>query len=155
MLTRKHTTIATLLLIYLLPINTAEVASSITSPWWTHLTYSLFHANPFHLAANAYALCFIPFTWRKLLIAYTIAIFTSFITPIPAIGFSAVLFALYGMSIRYATRTNHIIFVIATLFTSLLPGVGWVLHITSFLSAFLATYIKRLYNDYRTACRRR
>lgn len=157
MLRRNIATIAALLLIHLLPIDINNVSASISSSWWTHAIYSFFHANLFHLAANAYSLCFIKYTWKRIIIAYLISIPASFTSPMPAVGFSGIIFVLLAMnmSLPRISIKQWTYFIITNICISLLPGVSWEIHISCFLLGFLYSYLNHIANDYRKACHRR
>ena len=83
-----------------------EIGFATNSPWWTHLTYSLQHANILHLVINT--LVFINvfrvmqgFTsWKELLpLIYVIAVGASFFATkdIPTVGASGMIYAMFGM----------------------------------------------------------
>lgn len=154
MLRRNLATIASLVLIYMLPVDVRHAAASAGSAWWTHLAYPFFHANLFHLAANAYSLCYIPCTWKKMAAAYLISVPASFVSLTPAVGFSSVLFALLGMnmSLRTAGVMKWAYFLIVNICFSFFPGVSWEIHLICFLSGFIYSHLERLANDYRRAC---
>lgn len=152
---RNYATIAILLLIYLLPVSTPSVAASTTSSWWTHLIYPFFHANIFHLLANIYALWFIRPTWAILLTAWSIAVASSWITPVPVVGFSSMIYAIWGMNMLNASQKSWIIFLAINFITIFLPSMGWMVHFSTFTIGLLYSYFKRLSNEYRRACNRR
>lgn len=152
---RNYAAIAILLLIYLLPVSTPSVAASTTSSWWTHLIYPFFHANIFHLLANIYALWFIRPTWAILLTAWAIAVASSWITPVPVVGFSSMIYAIWGMNMLNASQKSWIIFLAINFITIFLPGMGWMVHFSAFTIGLLYSYFKRLSNEYRRACNRR
>ena len=84
----------------------SEIGFATNSPWWTHLTYSLQHANILHLVINT--LVFINVfrvmegfvSWKKLLpLVYSIAVASSFFATndIPTVGASGMIYAMFGM----------------------------------------------------------
>lgn len=152
---RNYATITILLLIYLLPVSVPSVAASTTSTWWTHFIYPFFHANIFHLLANVYAIWFIRPTWFLLLTAYFIGIVSSWLTPIPVVGFSSIIYAIWGMNMLYCPKKSWIIFIVINFLTLFLPGIGWMVHFFAFTLGLLYSYLKQLSNDYRRACKRR
>lgn len=152
---RNYAAITILLLIYLLPVSTPSVAASTASSWWTHLVYPFFHANIFHLLANIYALWFIRPTYPILLTAWAIAIASSWITPVPVVGFSSIIYAIWGMNMLNASQKAWIIFSAINLITIFLPDMGWMVHFSAFTIGLLYSYFKRLSNEYRRACKRR
>lgn len=155
MLRRNYETIATLLLIFLLPVNTQSVAASSTSTWWTHFIYIFFHANVFHLAANLYALWFIRAQRSRFIISCFIAIIVSFITPYPIVGFSTVIYSMWGMNMLQYSRNTWLIFLAINLITILLPGIGWIAHFSAFSLGLFYSYLNQLSNEYRRACKGR
>lgn len=93
--------VAIALALFLSPITPAEAGLAPSSPWFTHLTYSLIHVSAIHLALNAYALLYVVFLFHispaRLAGALLIAsAYPKEITPIdcPTVGLSAIIFAL-------------------------------------------------------------
>lgn len=118
---------------------------------FNHFVYMFFHGNIIHLLSNLYALRVMPM--RNLPVAFGIAILCSFVcyTDYPTVGFSGVIFALYGMNCdqyRIAAKTWMIV-----LFTLLIGFVfsrfNNTLHIACFTVGFFTNVILRLRNEYK------
>lgn len=124
---------------------------SLTSTWWTHLTYIFVHQNFIHLLMNSigFLVLFdllqkIFNKWTLLCAVFLIAFIASFFAnyPLPTIGASGVVYALIGAmidlvlagKIKHKNRLNLFVFVFALLLSimiSFFKGTSNVLlHIT-------------------------
>lgn len=109
-------------------------AASVYSPLATHFTCHFLHANIFHLAGNALCLALLRPSPLQLLYAFPIALAATWCTDVPAIGFSAILYAFMGINaIRWnISAKDWTIFVAANLLTAFLPGIAFTLHFMAF-----------------------
>lgn len=116
------------------------------------------HGNVFHLAVNCLSVWFIFRRWKvtEIATAYAIATASWFTAPIPAIGFSNIIFATIGLrtpslSSTWWRRSETIIFLSVTLLMFLLPNVSAVTHVVSFMAgtfvAMATRWIKGNWND--------
>ena len=124
-------------------------------------TYSLFHANWFHLAVNCIALWTIFVKPRKrypckpcrdLLIPYIIAMAVYPLSARPLIGFSNVLYAIIGMRTppfrsAWWRGRNVWIFLGATLLLGLLPQLSTLTHLAAFAAGTACAAVGRVYKN--------
>ncbi len=121
-----------------------------------HLAFALFHANVFHLAANAMTLSLLRPSWSDLLAGFIISFLASFlaVTPMPTIGFSGVLYAMIGMRTtlfrgRFTfPKAWFSGFLLAGLF---LPNVNGLLHLLCFVAGAAVQLYRRTAHDYARA----
>lgn len=147
MLQTNYAAIATLFLVYILPIDYKDVGACIPSVWWTRFVYMFFHVNIWHLLSNSYALYFLRPTKTTLGVSYAIAILAPFATFTPAVGASSMVFALWGM--RLNAKNDWLIWACTMLISILLPGISWQVHLSSSVMGLGWIRLYRLYHDYR------
>ena len=137
-----------LLACFLLPIAPQRMGVSVSSPWWTHLSFLFFHAGFIHFLANAYAFYYFYSTWLfrrcTLPISIFIAILSSFlaVSTAPTVGFSGVVFALIGINGAYYTSRSYFISSgIILAIGLLLPFINGLMHLLCFILGFIAAYL--------------
>lgn len=133
--------------------------------WVAWLTYSFFHGNVFHWAANMLALWSIfnpkhKHNARQLFIGYLIALAVYPLSFKPVVGISNILYAVLGMR---TPAFNHpwweapttITFLVITIAMVFIPNISAVTHIASFALGTLLSCVNRgitsLKNDYERA----
>lgn len=120
--------------------------------------HHFFHGNVFHLAANLFAGYFVFKRWKawQLVTAYFIASISFLCSPIPAIGFSNIIYAMIGLKsphFRHAwwRHPGTMIFLAVTLVMAIVPNVSAITHIVSFcggvLISILSRWVQRIKND--------
>lgn len=131
-----------LIVLHIADIPTMYVAYYNDSPFYTRLTYQLFHATWLHLAINVWtflsAVFFYNIRMSALVTAFIIAA-TAPIPDIPTIGLSGVVFALFGfISFRFRNKlfyhTWMMFFIVAGFF---FPHINAMLHLHCYLTAIL------------------
>lgn len=131
---------------------------------WGHLTYSLCHANVWHLAGNLFVMWVLPSVgWRRMILAYLIAVLCSYGPFMPTVfdivtghpdannitvGFSGVLFAIIG--IRWGAWSRKVIgkgwklflkrVMPIVLLGAFLPHIDWCLHLYCVLTGLAYGY---------------
>lgn len=129
------------------------------------LTYHLFHANIFHLAANLLSVWLIfrrdiKYRWQPIALAYVIAVISWYFTPDSIAGISNMVFAYLGLrtpSLRdgWWRQSAVITFLVVTVAMAFLPNVSGITHIVSFILGCACAAFKRILNsiasDYRRA----
>ena len=123
-----------------------------------HLSFALFHANVFHLAANILTLHLLQPTGRDLATGYLISLAASFaaVTAAPTVGFSGALYAIIGMRTTLfrgrftAPKAWFAAFLLAGL---VLPRVNGLLHLLCFAAGAVVQFIRRTRDDYAKAGR--
>lgn len=137
-----------LLACFLLPIAPQRMGISVSSPWWTHLSFLFFHAGFIHFLTNAYAFYYFYSTWLfgrcTLPISIFIAILSSFlaVSTAPTVGFSGVVFALIGINAVYYMSTRYFVSVSIVLGTGFLwPSFNSLMHLVCFILGFIAAYL--------------
>lgn len=106
-----------------------------------HLSYSLCHANIYHLLGNIVCLWMVR-TPLHIVATYAIAVLCSFLpclTTEPTMGFSGVLFAIIGVSWGKVRRFGNMIIKVSPfiLVTAFIPHVNALIHIYCLLSGYL------------------
>lgn len=147
-------------MIFILGILTLDSSFgyTLTSPWWTHLTYIFVHQNFIHLLMNSigFLMLFdllqkIFNKWVLLCAVFLIAFIASFAAsyPLPTIGASGVVYALIGVmvelvvagKIKHKNKLNLFVFALALLLgitISFFKGTSNVLlHIICLLMGFV------------------
>lgn len=156
MVREKIKTIAILAVIYLLYTDGSSFGFSTDSAWWTHFTYPFFHGSWIHLIGNCYAFWFVYsnriFKQYTLPIIITIAIAASFLTEMkmPTVGFSGVIFAMGGINSAYrkCKLKNIIPILIALSIGFLLPNTNGMIHLVSFMIAYIFSSVYQSINNY-------
>lgn len=129
------------------------------------LTYHLFHANIFHLAANLLSVWLIfrrgvRYGWQPIVLAYVIAVVSWFFSAGSVAGVSNMVFAYLGLrtpSLRdgWWRQSAVITFLVVTLAMAFLPNVSGITHIVSFVLGCACAAFRRILNgiasDYRRA----
>lgn len=149
MLPAKITASATLSIIFLLPVCATDMSASYHTAWWTHFTYMFFHANVWHLASNIYSLCLFSPSPAKLFAACVIAAIASVFSSQPVLGFSGVVFALWGISMLKAGKKACILFTVSAVVSLLVPAFSASVHIGSFFLGWCYAFVEKLSYDYR------
>lgn len=121
--------------------------------WQRALIYSFFHANLFHLAANAVSIWFIYDPRRKrnglnLSLAYLIAIIVYPLSTVPAVGFSNILYAALGLrtpalSSPWWRQSNTIVLLLVMVAMLAVPRVSAVTHMAAFFLGAVGAAIGR------------
>lgn len=145
-----------LVLGYALQIALGLAVGYTDSSLFPHLTFCIFHANVFHLAANALTLCLLRPAGRDLLSGYIISLLASFVavTAAPTVGFSGALYAMIGMRTtlfrgRFTfPKAWFAGFLLAGLF---LPHVNGLLHVLCFVAGAAVQLYRRTADDYARA----
>ena len=120
--------------------------------------HHFFHGNIFHLAANLFAGYFVFKRWETwhLAAAYLIGSLSFLCSPIPAIGFSNIIYAMIGLKSPHFKHAwwrhpGTITFLVVTLLMALIPNVSAITHIVSFcggvIIAILSRRFQRIKND--------
>lgn len=129
------------------------------------LTYHLFHANIFHLAANLLSVWLIfrrdvTYRWQPLLLAFILAAASWYFTSDSVAGISNMVFAYLGLrtpSFRdcWWRQSAVLTFLVVTVVMAFLPNVSGITHIVSFVlgcaCAALKRILKSIASDYRRA----
>lgn len=151
---RKNTpfvyTITGLLLALCMFGDSISNGASSHSPLANHLTCHFFHANLFHLAANALCLFLMRPYPKQLLHAYPIAVLSTFCSDIPTVGISAIIYAYIGLNIIYWRLSNYdlLTFIIANIITIFIPNIATTMHMVSFFVGLICAMLYRRY-EYR------
>ena len=127
--------------------------------WIRCLTYHFFHANLFHLLANAFCLWQMIKSkraeWGRLAIAFVIASLIPLVYHGQIIGFSNILYALTGLSFLTFKKQTRWTFIIASALMLPFPQIAGVPHFIALCLgiaiAFVANKIERIGNDVRSA----
>lgn len=151
---RRKTKVLTVMLLavmvvcFFVPVDKGAISSSLYSPIYTKVTYAFFHGNLLHLLLNGYCLYALVYlcrvvTPRYLLVALLIGFVSGFASPAPAIGFSGVLYALYGLyRYRFNVRFRRIIafsLVLPFLIAFVAPvKIAWGIHLAAYLGGIAA-----------------
>ena len=125
------------------------MAASCHSAWWTHIAYMFFHVNVWHLLSNLYSLCLFRTTAKRLFVACVIAMAASFFSWLPVVGFSGVLFALWGMNMLKADRKSWLLFALSAGISLVVPVFSASVHIGSFFLGWCYAFMEKLSYDYR------
>lgn len=112
--------------------------------------HHFFHGNIFHFAANLLAGYYVFRRWKvwHLFFAYIIASLSFLCSPIPAIGFSNIIYAMIGLKSPHFKHAwwkhpGTIVFLVVTLIMAVIPNVSSVTHIVSFSSGVVLSAISR------------
>lgn len=146
-----------LVIVFLIHVPDSFFASSISSPWYTHFISQFFHANAFHLVSNIIVIWMMAFNTKDLMTAFAISIFSTYASVENSIGFSSVIYALLGMKALHMklSKKEWIMFLSVNLATAFIPAISFSVHAVSFISGMIFDLLKKLFNDYRRACKRR
>lgn len=165
----RYALITALVLVFLILGRPDYLSSPDADLWLRALTYHVFHANIFHLAANILSIWFVfmvtPVRSDKtnisqLVAAYVIATLTFFIATRPVVGVSNILFAVLGLRTPafnhpWWRSQNTLVFFAITLGMLALPQFAAVTHIVSFICGTILAVVRRCFNsledDYRRA----
>ena len=165
----RRAIILILFLIFILAGCPGYLADPSVNVWLKAVSYHLFHANIFHLAANCLSIWFVfkvkPYrsekaNVRNFFTAFIIATLTWFTATRPVVGVSNILFATLGLrtpSFRHPwwRHPGTLTFFAITLLMLLVPQFSAVTHITSFICGVAIAAVKRKLNsledDYRHA----
>lgn len=126
--------------------------------WQAHVFGQFLHANLFHLLANVWVMWQLRFTLRELAAAYLLSVpATLAVWQGTAIGFSSVLYVLMGMRLAAwrLSRAEWAWFIAANVATAFVPGIAFGVHCAAFALGWIYIKVKRLWDEYRGACRRR
>lgn len=139
-----------LLLVLCLFGDSVSNGASIYSPLANHLKCHFFHANLFHLTANALCLLLMRPSPKQLLYGYPIAVLATFCTTTPTVGISAVIYAYIGLYIIYWKLSNYdlLTFIIANIITIFIPNIATTMHMVSFFIGLLCAMVYKRY-EYR------
>lgn len=118
------------------------------------MTHHFFHGNWMHLAVNCLSVWYIFRRWsaREIILAWMIASGSYLLSPVPAIGFSNMIFATIGLRTppfdsSWWRSPSVIIFIAMTLLMCLLPNVSSVTHIASFVFGTIFSGIIRFFRQ--------
>lgn len=150
-----RTALVTILALVFLIAGTPAWLAGTDTPYLTRaLSYSLFHANVFHLAVNSLALwsVFSPKrndNVRNFLTAYIIAVIVYPLSFRPVIGFSNILYAMLGqrtpaLSSSWWKTPQVKMFIIVTLALAVIPSIAATTHIAAFVIGCIIAYCRRL-----------
>ena len=137
------------------------VVYAIVDPAWLSgqseiirtLTCHFFHANIFHLLANALTIYIMFRRWKvwQIIVAYVIAICSIVFYPVQAIGFSNIVYAMMGLKTPplgspWWTLPSTKAFLVVTVAMLLFPNVSAVTHIISFVMGLAVSMSVRWFN---------
>lgn len=168
----RRAIILILFLIFILAGCPGYLADPSVNVWLKAVSYHLFHANIFHLAANLLSVWFIfrvmPYrneaaNAKDLAFGFIIATLAYFVATRPVVGISNIIYAVIGLrtpslSHRWWRQQTTIAFLVLTVAMLLVPRLSALTHIVSFIAGTLVAMgrrkIKSLDNDYRRAAHR-
>jgi len=115
-----------------------------------------FHANIFHLLANALSVSVMFRRWKawQLVISFVIAVLSVAVYPSAVIGFSNVIYAMIGLKTpsfdsKWWRLPSTKIFLVVTAAMLLFPNVSAITHIKSFVLGLLVAVSVRWFNIIR------
>ena len=124
-----------------------EMAYYNGCPWYNHFTYMLTHSSVLHYALNGLAWIFFfritsPF---KIISAILFGAIGSYILPIDdnTVGWSAVIFYLYGIVFSLMRRSVRIKMIILILISFFIPGIASLLHMYMLICGFITSKLIR------------
>lgn len=124
----------------------------------TACTYSFCHANIFHLLSNCFAFIIAynekMFKRKTIFIIYSCAILAVLPFHQQICGFSAVIFAMFGINASLANKKYFLNCIVAIAVGFIIPNTAGTVHLVSFVLGYTIGWANRLYIDYKSCLRR-